>query len=63
MRNRTVITPTYAIAHAAGRDAANRQMRANRRTAWSLEDYNLACRVMANIFPASGANRDAGLAR
>ena len=60
--NRSVITATYEIAMAAGRDAATRQMRSNHRTAWSLEDYNLACRTMANLYPQCGANPKAGLA-
>jgi len=34
---------TYAIAMAAGRDAANRQMHAEGRAAWSDADWDLAC--------------------
>lgn len=30
------------LARAAGKDAANRQMKAAGRTAWSKDDYNLA---------------------
>lgn len=52
---------TYAIAHAAATDAANHQAKVNRR-AWTLEDYNLACRTLARLFPESGANPKAGLA-
>jgi hypothetical protein len=40
---------TYTIAHAAGWDAANKQMRAAGRTAWNEEDYNLAARTMNEL--------------
>ena len=56
------IVMTYEIARAAGVDAANHQMRSNHRTEWNLDDYNLACRTMARLFPQCGANPKAGLA-
>lgn len=40
---------TYKIAHAAGTDAANRQMRAAGRTKWSLADRNLAAATFARL--------------
>ena len=43
-------TMTYALAMAAGADAANRQMRQNNRTAWNYDDYCLACRVTAELW-------------
>ena len=52
---------TYAMARSTATDAANRQMKANRRTAWDEDDYNLACRTLARLFPECGANRNAGL--
>lgn len=36
---------TYQIAMAAGRDAANRQMKASGRSAWNEDDFNLAAEV------------------
>jgi len=53
----------YRTAHAAAWDAANRQARANHRQAWTLEDYNLACRVLARLYPQCGANPRSGLAQ
>lgn len=41
---------TYAIAMAAGRDAANRNMRAEGRTEWNEEDYNIAAETSARLF-------------
>ena len=49
-----MIDITYELAHAAGTDAANRQMRKAGRTAWSEDDYNLACRTMNELFPMAG---------
>ena len=54
---------TYKTAHAAAWDAANNQMRVNGRAEWSYEDYCLACRTLARLYPDSGANPWAGLAR
>lgn len=34
---------TYAIAMAAGHDAANKQMRADGRCQWNDADWDLAC--------------------
>lgn len=39
------MTLTYDMAMAAGRDAANRRMRAAGRKTWSRADYNAAWRV------------------
>jgi uncharacterized protein with NRDE domain len=55
-------TMTYELALAAARDAANRQARANHRREWSQEDYDLACRTLARLYPECGANPNAGLA-
>ena len=52
---------TYAMAHSAATDVANRQMKANRRNMWNVDDYNLACRTLARLFPKCGANPNAGL--
>jgi hypothetical protein len=41
----------YALAMAAARDAANRQMRAAGRTAWSEDDYELACATFERLWP------------
>jgi hypothetical protein len=43
------MTPTYRIAHAAGTDAGNRNMRAAGRTAWSAEDYEVAADTMTRL--------------
>jgi hypothetical protein len=40
---------TYKLAHAAGMDAANRQMRENGRSAWNEDDYNLAAATMNRL--------------
>ena len=52
---------TYAIAHSVATDVANSQMKANRRNMWNVDDYNLACRTLARLFPKCGANPNAGL--
>lgn len=44
-------TLTYAMMYAAGVDAGNRSMRANGRTAWSVEDFNAAAAVEAKLYP------------
>jgi len=41
-----MISLDYQLAHSAGVDAANRQMRAAGRRKWSVEDYNLAAQTM-----------------
>lgn len=48
----TQMTITYALAMAAGKDAANRQMKANGRTAWNEEDFNLAAQTVAKLLGA-----------
>jgi hypothetical protein len=40
---------TYAIAMAAGRDAGNRNMKANGRTSWNGEDFDVAAEVAARL--------------
>jgi hypothetical protein len=40
---------TYKIAMAAGRDAANRNMKANGRTVWNEEDYNIAAALVEKL--------------
>jgi hypothetical protein len=40
---------TYEIAMAAGQDAANRQMKAQGRTEWNEDDWNLAAEVAAKL--------------
>jgi hypothetical protein len=42
------IAPTE-IANAAGRDAANRRMRAEGRTSWNEADYNVACAEYSRV--------------
>jgi len=44
---------TYKVAMAAGADAANKQMRAAGRTAWSDADYVLCCEVVAQLMGQS----------
>lgn len=41
---------TYKIAMAAARDAANRRMRSQGRTAWNEEDYLFACSEFNRLF-------------
>ena len=45
-----IIPVTYDLAMAAGRDAANRQMRAAKRTAWNEDDYNRAVEVFWQLY-------------
>lgn len=59
-QNPKPIEATYAMAHAAARDAANRKMRAAGRTSWSRADYNEATRVFNKLYPASKRNPAAG---
>jgi hypothetical protein len=42
----------YDVAHAAAWDAANKQMRAAGRTAWSEEDYDYACVMFDRLVDA-----------
>lgn len=42
---------TYPIAMAASRDAGNRHMRANGRTAWNLDDWNVAAEKAEKLRP------------
>lgn len=44
----------YDLASAAGRDAGNRSARAAGRKAWTLEDYNAACREFDALLPVDG---------
>ena len=46
----------YEIAHAAATDAANRQMRAAGRKAWSVDDYNAAVDEFDRLLPLTGLN-------
>jgi hypothetical protein len=39
------------IAHAAGRDAADRRMRSQNRKVWNKADYELACKVTNQVWP------------
>jgi hypothetical protein len=43
--------PDYAIAMAAGKDAADRQMRKEKRTKWNVRDWNLMCDTFNRIMP------------
>lgn len=45
------MTMTYRIAHSAGMDAANRQMRAAGRTAWNERDAALAAATLRECLP------------
>jgi hypothetical protein len=45
------ITMTKDLAFAAGKDAANRQMRATGRAAWNVNDFNLAVRTESDLYP------------
>ena len=42
---------TYDLAMAAGRDEADRSMKAAGRSRWSREDYNHAVRTFARLYP------------
>ena len=44
-------TLTMELARAAGTDAANRAMRAEGRTSWSLEDYQKAVEEFIRLWP------------
>lgn len=43
------MTATYKIAMAAGRDAANKQMRQAGRTSWNEDDWNLAAEIVERL--------------
>jgi hypothetical protein len=45
-----MIEMTYKLAMAAGRDAANRQMRAAGRSAWNEDDCALACATFDRLY-------------
>lgn len=47
----SLIAMTRTLAFAAGKDAADRQMRKAGRRRWNLEDQNLAARKAYNLFP------------
>ena len=51
-RARGGVEPTHEAAHAAGRDAGNRSMRAAGRTTWNDDDYNAAAGTYEKIRPA-----------
>ena len=40
---------TWALAMAAGKDAANRSMRQGKRKAWSVGDYRKGCQEMERL--------------
>lgn len=44
-----MLIKTYGLAHAAGWDAANKQMREAGRTVWNEDDANLAAETMKRI--------------
>jgi hypothetical protein len=44
-------TMTYDLAMAAAKDAAERQRRADGRTTWSAEDYQLSVDTFVRLFP------------
>jgi hypothetical protein len=44
-----MITMDYKLAMAAGRDAANRQMRKAGRTAWNEDDWNTAASLVQRL--------------
>lgn len=49
---------TYPLAMSAGRDAANRRMRAAGRTKWNRADYNAAVREFNRLYPKKQLLRD-----
>ena len=44
-----MIQLTPDLMYAAGKDAADRQMRAEGRTHWNEADYNLACETVSRL--------------
>jgi len=59
----TQITMTVELANACGQDKANRAMRKAGRTAWSIEDYNIAAIEAARIAVSAGLAPPEHLAR
>lgn len=49
---------TYQIAHAVATDAANRNMRADGRSVWSVDDYAIAAETMERVYPVEQELRD-----
>jgi len=47
------IKPTYAIAMAVGRDAANRRMHKFGRAAWNLADWKHGVQIVAKLLAQS----------
>ena len=45
------MTMNGKVAYSLGMDAANKQMRADGRTEWNEEDYNLGARTQYEAFP------------
>lgn len=48
--------PTYAIAMAAGKDAANRRMQAAGRKNWNRADYNHAAAIVTRLIGTAKQN-------
>jgi hypothetical protein len=48
---------TYQLAHAAGMDAANRNMHANGRQVWNEEDYSIAAATLNGLLPDQNTGR------
>lgn len=46
-----MIAMTYDLAHAAGTDAANAQMKAQGREHWNRDDYDLAMQTLDRLYP------------
>lgn len=46
---------TYDTAMAIARDAGNRSMKANGRTAWNIEDWNAMCEAFDNAMALATA--------
>jgi len=44
---------TYHLAMAAGKDAADRNMREHGRPKWNRSDYNVAVRTFNRLYPES----------
>ena len=42
---------TYKLAHAAGTDAANRNMRSEGRKVWNAEDAEIAAATLNRLYP------------
>lgn len=47
------MAPSYTLAMSAGRDAANRRMKAAGRTKWNRADYNHAAETFRRIYDVS----------